>query len=190
MSGESSRIPWDAAVIPPFVAATGRLPPGRYRSSIAEVEARLVHAPAFAQSPTRAAVWSDFLAAVDLLRAKRMRIPAAFLAGSFVSDTVAPSDVDATIFFDARMVLRDETVRFAAALTTHALEIGLRVDVFVVPWLPDPGTSVGDPEYLLLRGHWDDFWQRYVPKSERRPPQRAHVLPVRGYLEVIIDDYT
>jgi len=67
--------------------------------------------------------------------------------------------------------------------------LGLQVDAFLIQWHPTGTQLGGDPSYVGQRGTWDDFWQRKVAKPDRNPPQRAHAMPVRGYLEVIIDGY-
>jgi hypothetical protein len=68
---------------------------------------------------------------------------------------------------------------------------GLQVDAFLIPWHPN-GTDLGGGDrraYATERTRWDDFWQRKVAKPDRNPPQRSHSMPVRGYLEVVIDGY-
>lgn len=67
--------------------------------------------------------------------------------------------------------------------------LGLQVDAFLIPWHPDGTELGGSPRYATERTRWDDFWQRKVAKADRNPPQRWHAMPVRGYVEVIIDGY-
>ncbi len=177
-----------AVVIPPL-DEHGRLPPGRYRVAQADVEERFIHASEFAASTTRLKVWSDFLTLVGLIRRQRVRTPAAFLGGGFTSDSLDPSDVDASILIDASRVTSAKTwAELDKIMTNYKLQ-GLHLDAFLIRWFPEGDQSLVPAYYLCERGKWDDWWQRYVAKPDRIPPQRHHAMPVRGYLEVILDGY-
>jgi hypothetical protein len=176
-------------MIPAF-DSRGLLPPGRYRSTVDEVEATLIDAAAFAASVTRRQVWDDFVAVVDLLHNKRVRVPAAFLGGGFTTSALDPSDIDVTLLFDATRISSPATFAEINKITSNAKATGLKVDAFTIPWWPDHRTGQSQMTYRHDRGKWDDWWQRHVPKADRHPPQRHHAMPVRGYLEVILDGYT
>lgn len=87
-----------------------------------------------------------------------------------------------------------ETLSDLADIVNDPKADGLNVDVFLVLWHPD-GTEMGgggregQMRYAASRGKWDDFWQRKVDKADRATPQRSHSMPVRGYVEVVIDGY-
>ena len=168
----------------------GLLPPGRYRATTEEVETTFISAPAYGASTTRRVVWDDFLHLVELLRAKHVRLPAAFLGGSFTSSDVDPSDVDVTLLYDSSKIQSQALYAEILRITDDPKgNLGLQVDAFTIPWWPEGDDRMMRSAYLCDRGRWDDFWQRHVPKSERFPPQRAHAMPVRGYLEVLLDGY-
>jgi hypothetical protein len=175
-------------VIPAF-EATGFLPRGRFCATAQEVENALVKSADFSASATRDAVWSDFLLVVDSIRRKRARLPAAFLGGSFVTNAMDPDDVDAAILIDTSRITSPGTLTAVRQIVSDPKAQGLRVDAFLIQWHPNGTEDGGDPTYLYSRGKWDDFWQRHVPKADRQPPQRQHAMPVRGYLEVILDGY-
>jgi hypothetical protein len=176
-------------VIPDFTGE-GDLPRGRFCASMEEVEERFVDDDEFEASTTRAQVWSDFTDLIDLIRKKKVRVPAAFLGGSFVTNEPNPSDVDAALFIDTSKISNPATLAAVKKIVADPKTTpGLQVDAFLIQWHPDGTEGGGDPHYLPQRGRWDDFWQRKVLKADRNPPQRTHSMPVRGYLEVIIDGY-
>jgi hypothetical protein len=176
-------------MVPEF-NAEGLLPCGRFVATAGEVEAALVKADLLAASSTRSQVWADFLAVVDLIRDRRVKVPAAFVSGSFVTNRLDPEDVDASVIIDVSRVTNPKTIASVQSIVANTRTLGLNVDAFLIHWFPD-GTEHGRaPAYWEQRGHWDDFWQRYVPnKQDRDFPQRAHAMPKRGYLEVILDGY-
>ena len=177
------------APIPPLTSS-GDLPRGRFCASVAEFEKRFVADGAYEGSTTREQVWTDFNDLVDLIRLLKVRIPAVFVGGGFVTSSLNPTDIDAAIFVDTSKIARPETFgRIADYVSDPKMDRGLRVDAFVIPWHPDGTQHGGHREYLPARGSWDDFWQRKVAKDDRHPPQRWHAMPVRGYVEVIIDGY-
>lgn len=174
----------------PALNSAGDLPRGRYCVSMDDVEARFVAGAEYEGSNTREEVWTDFNVLLDLIRQLRVRVPAAFLGGGFVTSALDPSDVDAAIIVDTSRITSQSTfAEISKIIDNPKGRLNLRVDAFLIRWHPD-GTEVGgDPMYLAQRGKWDDFWQRKVAKADRNPPQRSHAMPVRGYLEVLIDGY-
>jgi hypothetical protein len=176
----------------PLLTDSGDLPRGRFCVSLEDVEKRFVSAAEYEGSTTREQVWSDFNDVIDLIRRKRAAIPAAFLGGSFVSSELNPSDVDAALFIDFSRIRNGQTYADVEQIVNNPkTNLGLQVDAFIIPWHPD-GTELGGGDwqaYVRERSRWDDFWQRKVAKPDRQPPQRHHSMPLRGYLEVIIDDY-
>jgi hypothetical protein len=166
------------------------LPPGRFSCTTDEVEAHFVHDAAFASSKTRRTLFDDFLSVADLIRRKRVRVPAAFLGGGFTSSSVDPSDVDACYVIDVSRIVREQTFQEVYRIVVEAPKNGIRVDGFLIPWDAQGEQRPISTEYLLSRGRWDDWWQRFVPKPQRVPPQRHHSFPVRGYLEVLLDGYS
>jgi hypothetical protein len=176
------------AMIPPFTKE-GLLPRGRFVATIDEVEESFVKADHFRGSATRQQVWDDFLALVELLRRKRARMPAAFLGGSFTSDVLDPSDVDTSVLIDQTRISSPKTWDDLAKIARGAKPAGLKLDAFLINWRPEGDQSPESLAYHRSRGMWDDWWQRHVPKPDRLPPLRHHAMPLRGYLEVIVDGY-
>lgn len=181
---------WLLSVIPELTS-DGDLPRGRFCVSMGEVEKRFVADEKFKASKTRAQVWSDFNDLLDLIRRKKVRVPAAFLGGSFVTNKADPSDVDAALIIDMSRISNPATIAALKKIVQDPKKSpGLKVDALVIQWHPDGTENGGNPSYFAQRGKWDDFWQRKVAKANRVPSQRSHAMPVRGYLEVIIDGYS
>lgn len=176
-------------MIPEF-AESGELPRGRFCTDPDEVEQVLVKADQFTGSGTRSQVWSDFLDVVALVKRKRVRVPAAFISGSFVSTKLDPSDVDTSIIVDVSRVTNPATYQAVLQIARQTKHNQLRVDAFLIPWSPDGSQAGAHPDYPAHRGIWDGFWQRSVPKSDRSPMMRSHAMPKRGYLEVLLDGYS
>lgn len=175
-------------VIPAF-DATGRLPRGRWVTDVNEVHQAFVDAPQFAGSSTRSEVWRKFQTALTAVRKRRTPIPAAFMSGSFISNVLDPGDIDAAVIVDV-----SEANPITLGVLTRLFDgfrdpFKLDLDLFMIQWSPDGSQDGQSPPYHWQRGKWDDFWQRYVPKPERPKQVRAHAMPVRGYLEVVIDGY-
>lgn len=168
----------------PSLTSEGLLPCGRFQCSSDEVEA------VFLGNERRAKVWDDFLAVADLLRRRRVRLPSAFVSGSFVTSVDDPGDVDAAFLYDASAVTRPEThAELARIAGSTKDELALEVDALLIGWHPQGYDLAQQRRYRQDRGYWDDFWQRHVLKADRDPEQRHHAFPVRGYLEVILDGY-
>jgi hypothetical protein len=175
----------------PKLTSEGDLPRGRFCATMDTVQARFVADEAYEGSTTRGQVWSDFNDLLELIRRKKVRVPAAFLGGSFVTSKLDPSDVDAALIIDASRISDPNTFADLKAIVDDPKASGLQVDAFLIQWYPD-GSELGGGNqvaYAKQRSKWDDFWQRKVAKADRRPPQRHHAMPVRGYVEVVIDGY-
>lgn len=62
---------------------------------------------------------------------------------------------------------------------------GLDIDAYLLPVERQHDVkSVGRPTYLHFRGYWDELWGR----RKSAEPRKA-MLPRRGYLEVILDEW-
>lgn len=178
-------------MIPPLLSASpdARLPHGRHVCSIEEVQREFVQAPRFALSTRREAVWNDFLMLIQLLKRRKVDVPAAFIGGTFVTGKIDPDDVDGSLIIDATSIRDSDTLGIIDRIVSNAKSKGLQVDGFIILWDAQPDESQVSRTYLESRGKWDDWWQRDVEKHERSIPVREHSIPKRGYLEVIIDGY-
>ena len=189
-------------MIPELDAATGHLLPGRYLASIEEVEARFVVHRDFASSASRGAIWQGFeryLAVwialerdfgVQLLRS-------VWLAGSFISSKLDPSDIDVTPVVD-RLAIDGLSGRPGSRrlrdLIGHRRRVAetFRVEPFPLRWCRIASTlypdrlDAGERDYLVARGALDDWWQRIKPSGGDGPPTAADADARRGYLEVIL----
>lgn len=177
--------------IPPLTDH-GDLPRGRFCASLDDVEKRFVTDAAYDGSNTREQIWSDFNDLVELIKRIRVRVPAAFIGGSFVTDKLDPSDVDVAFLVDTSRITNPNTYgQLQQRVADPKANNGLQVDSFLIPWHPD-GSELGGnhPSYAIERSRWDDFWQRKVALADRIPHERSHAMPVRGYVEVIIDGYS
>jgi hypothetical protein len=193
-------------LIPDLDASTGHLPLGRYHATLDEVHARFVDHPDFTGSPTRQAVWDGFIAYVSAwhlledklaehLHGKRF-LMAIWLAGSFISGKFDPGNLDLTLLVDGELVASCRGKPGIAGIKRLSHRDGM-LDVFrVSPCIvqhryfrsPFRQQLVGNPEvedYVMLRGAFDDWWQRArpadVPKGEPTPET---AVARRGYLEV------
>lgn len=185
-------------MIPPLDPLTGLLPAGRYLASADEVRSTFVSAHAFSASESRPNLWEQWMTHVRLLEALIGREPRVWMAGSFVSSKLDPSDVDVFYGFDAEAfdALDSEDLVYVEQLCTRESCIkhfNLRIDAYFTR-LPDH-LPVDDlrPQRMGGRnlqafqslGLYDEIWQR-----ARRilPTGSAGVatqdLTRRGYLEV------
>jgi hypothetical protein len=193
-------------LIPDFDASTGHLPLGRYHAALEEVHARFVAHPAFTGSPTRQAVWDGFIAYMsawrvlednlaEYLGGKRL-LMTTWLAGSFVSGKFDPGNLDLTLLVDGELAASCRGKPGIAGIKklSHrdAMLAMFRVSPCIVQHRyfrsPFRQQIVGNPEikdYVMMRGAFDDWWQRArpdgVPKGE---PTRGTADARRGYLEV------
>lgn len=178
----------------PDLTDAGLLPVGRFQCTMDEVQRRFVSDEEFGTSTTRADIWAKFQVLVARAKNEKAKIPSAFVSGTFVTSKIDPSDIDASLLVDSSRVTNDQT----RGRIQTAIEVAgdqFKLDVFPIWWSPEPvdGGSLALTNeanvYLRDRGLWDDLWQRNVAKAERRPFQRHHAFPQRGYLEVMIDGY-
>lgn len=183
-------------MIPPLTDA-GALPRGRYPATTAEVESAFVSDRKWAASTTRQDVWEDWRQITAQAR-KVVPVAAAWLGGSFLTDKVDPDDLDVVYIIDSRQAAAVTSTLHRGFLSMLAQGDALRklrgkrLDTFIVGWVPDPDgarLTPGFDGYAAGRGYWDDLWQRRLsgPKTAPRVPSDA--LPMRGYLEVTLDDF-
>ncbi|MFJ3185906.1 MULTISPECIES: DUF6932 family protein [Streptomyces] len=174
--------------LPPFDPGTLCPPPGRYPLTWDEVESRLVRAPEFVQSGTRSDLWDELqfhhAQSVCLFGWVR-RI---WLAGSFVSGKLDPSDVDLAYLIDAdafgAITEADDLANLANLGDREwCVKHEMRIDAYFLP-LPatvafeDLGITgameAGDAEVFQSLGLYDEIWQRTRGSRGER----------RGYVEV------
>lgn len=170
----------------PALTKNGYLPHGRHSTTIEEVESQFVPP----DNPVRQSMWSDWIALTDLIRETVGELPAVWIGGSFVTSKDEPGDIDVVY------VLKRETVLVLEPLQLSVLEIifeekGHNLTGAVSPFffyleeMIDHTAALrnGDASNsLAARGYWDQLWSR--TRDSSKP-----AYPVRGYLEVIIDDY-
>ena len=180
----------------------GHLPPGRFRCSLSELEARFVTHSDFSVSSTRTALFDGFvryLAMWQLLEEQSKIEPTSLLryvwvAGSFASSRVDPTDVDISPVVDGDVA---DTVRKRGIkkLIGHRESIKSKygVEVFPITWVPvvsalsSVGRSAQEAAYISDRGKLDDFWQRRREnEAVKAPPTVEECMTRRGYLEVVV----
>lgn len=140
----------------------------------------------------RVDIWSEWQQITNALRRVVGGVAAAWVSGSFISDKPNPADIDCLYVVDtARLAVAVQDPRNAGLMDVIARSgvkatFGLRVDSYVLEWMPFPGASppVGTEVYLRTRGYWDDLRGR-----TRDSDDRLASIPRRGYLEVILDGY-
>ena len=185
----------------PALDANGVLPPGRHRVSEAEVKATFMDTPALAGSTRRPILWADWLKGIALLRGS-VKVHAAWIGGSFVTSALDPSDIDVVFVVSGEDFLRrpvperklvESFERFVKGpLGNNVRAHGLQLDSYLLYWVPRLSPDLhtdGDRKYVQDRGYWDDFWSRHRSTPKPGPFQRHDVLPTRGYLEVMFDDF-
>jgi hypothetical protein len=152
----------------------------------------------FSDSLNRSLLWEQWTTHVLLLEALMGREPRTWMAGSFVSSKIDPSDVDVFYGFDAGAfdALEGDDLVYLEQLCTRELCIkhfDLKVDAYFTR-LPDR-LPIDDlrPQRLSARnlqafqslGLYDEIWQR--PRhgvSDGSADAAAQDLVRRGYLEV------
>jgi hypothetical protein len=195
-----------APLIPDLAASTGHLPLGRYHATLSEVHSRFVVHSDFEGSPTREAIWQGFIAYMaawgcledtmaPYLGGERL-ILTTWLAGSFVSSKFDPDNLDLTLLIDGERAascqgkpginqLKKLTYRDGMLEVFKVSPCLIRYHYFRSPFLQH---IVGRPEvqeYVVLRGAFDDFWQRARPEGlPKGEPTPATAAARRGYLEV------
>lgn len=172
--------------------ATGVPPIGRHRATKDEIEAAFVTAPEFATSTTRKELWDEFESGLGLLSGAVL-VHAVWLGGSFFSNKIDPSDIDAVFVVNNTDLTHrtdaDRQVVNAFQERSH----GLRLDSFILRWRPIAEWNYDAPghrQYTNWRGYWDDFWCRIRTGMKSDPPVREDSIPRRGYLELMVNDYS
>jgi hypothetical protein len=194
------------ALIPELDDSTGHLPPGRFRVTLTEIHARFVAHDEFKTSPTRQAIWEGFVAYMTAWHRVEDRLTAetggkplvmcVWLGGSFVSRRWDPDNLDLTVLVDGELVdscrgkpgiggVRKLSHRDGMLATFKVSPCIVRYRYFRSPFRPQ---LVGNPDiedYVMLRGAFDDWWQRVRPDGEPKgEPTRETASVRRGYLEV------
>jgi hypothetical protein len=193
-------------LVPELDALTGHLPLGRHRATYAEVYARFVEHDDFKGSPTRCDVWAGFSAYMTAWRAleelladhldgKRLAT-VVWLGGSFISLKHDPKNVDVTVFIDGDLADSCRGIPGVAGLKKLAHRDGMLSQYMVSPCIvrqryfrsPFRAQLIGNPgieDYVMMRGAWDDWWQRVRPAGEPKgEPTKESATAFRGYLEV------
>lgn len=185
-------------MIPPLDLSTGLLPVGRYPARAEEVRDHFVAAEIFSESRCRAELWEHWTTHVQLLEALMGREPRTWMAGSFVSAKLDPSDIDVFYGFDpgAYDELENEDLAYLDQLCTRESCIksfGMKIDAYFTR-LPDH-LPVDDLRPNQMGAHnlrafqslglYDEIWQR----GRRAPVEGSTNSTVqdpirRGYLEV------
>ncbi|TDH44102.1 hypothetical protein E2F47_27815 [Mycobacterium eburneum] len=179
----------------PELGPDGMLPPGRYRVTREQLRARFVDG----RGPTRAELWRDWEAATNLL-ARHVHVNAAWVHGPFLSQDTDPPAVHC-VYWAEDLELDKAHLDVAAAKLLRAFSrpgyvrrrLGMKVDTQIAAWhcQPDPrNTDDYYAQYCTRRGEVDDLLQRLALGSAGAALARADAWPRRGYVEVIIDDYT
>jgi hypothetical protein len=167
---------------------------------VEEVHARFVGI--YPPANPRHGLWGDWQTVTQLLQGTVGTVCAAWIGGSFLSDKEEPDDIDSLyVIPEARLSevgVDDPRAKTLQLITGHGPDgirdrFGLRVDAYVLPWPLNPASGPRTPAdfaYCQGRGYWDDFWQRRRTGGKTQEPRPEDGLPRRGYVEVIVDDYT
>ncbi|WP_409059678.1 DUF6932 family protein [Streptomyces sp. SYP-A7185] len=176
--------------LPPFASDTQCPPPGRYPMTWEEVEYSLVRAAAWKASSTRPGLWVELQSHRALVECLFGSVTRIWLAGSFVSGKLDPSDIDLAYLIDAdayRGVTEPDEIADLANLSDRewCVKHGMRIDAYLLS-LPatvdfrDLGTvgamAAGDSEVFQMLGLYDEIWQRCRAGHRQR----------RGYVEVAL----
>ncbi|MFE7462678.1 DUF6932 family protein [Streptomyces sp. NPDC057499] len=177
--------------LPPFDPETQCPPPGRFPVTLAEVEEALVRADAFKGSTTRPELWEQFATHRQMVECLVGSVGRLWIAGSFVSGKLDPSDVDVTYLLEAsayQAVAQDpDDVAYLYNLADRewCAKQGMRVDAYILS-LPatEEFAALGltgamateDAEVFQQLGLYDEIWQRCRMGNGRR----------RGYVEVTL----
>lgn len=195
------RTPGILHAIPPLDSISGHLPPGRYRTTLSHVRHRFVDHPDFAHSTTRREIWDGLLSYLQAWRESekvfnQQLLHTLWIAGSFISDVVDPSDIDVSPVYDEVVIgslAGKQGIGNVKNLVGHRQKLvdKYKVEPFPIPWRSLESTlnvkSLLEDEqnYLAKRGGLDDWWQRVRPLGPRRASEAPTVVAVRGYLEVM-----
>lgn len=184
-------------VIPTADPSTGYLPLGRYACDLAELEAAFVTDARWASSTSRSSIWAEFMSATDQLRSI-VPVCSVWISGSFLTAKIDPDDIDVLYWCEDRHVAGvtnsvDRLMLQKFAMNELRADLGLRIDSRVGEWhaRPEPAflNTPSDRAHILIRGFWDDFWQRVRSGSKGAAPVRLDALPMRGYVEVTLDGH-
>jgi hypothetical protein len=189
-------------VLPLLDPATGHIPPGRYATTLTEIQAEYVDAPRFQSSSTRSDIWAGFLAYLSAWRAAqdeagRDVLLSLWIGGSFISSELHPSDIDVTpVVSKAVLDALHGAPGIGGLRSLFEHRAGVRqkflVEPFVLLWAPMESTlfteSLDDETRAALAKHggYDSFWQRVRPPGPKRAPARQTRFAERGYLEVVV----
>jgi hypothetical protein len=186
--------------IPPLDPETGHLPPGRYRTTLNHIRHRFVDHPDFTNSTTRPAIWDGFINYLVAWRDSQEQfdhqiLHTLWIAGSFISDKLNPSDIDVSPVYDEGVIsdlAGSQGIRKVKRLVGHRKKLveQYKVEPFPIPWRSLESTLLPmnlpehEQNYLARRGGLDDWWQRIRPDGSEGPSLAPSVSSARGYLEV------
>ncbi|MFD8785979.1 DUF6932 family protein [Kitasatospora sp. NPDC059599] len=173
-------------MIPPLNSDHGYLPVGRYGATQSEIQSRFVDHEDFRGNVLRRDLWNEWQNHLILMEAALGTMPRVWLAGSFVSATVEPADVD--VFYGVPPTCWDRlssddledlnNLWTAGWCRSHSM----RVDAYGTRLVSEvhfddltPG-RMGDDNLRAIQslGLYDEIWHRTRLGSSVR----------RGYLEV------
>lgn len=191
--------------LPSHDVSTGTLPPGRYRATLQEIEQAYVLDPAFAKSQTRRRNWEGFAeyrsawaVAEETLGLPASLVQGYWIAGSFISDTLDPDDIDVTVLLDGdlldscanrkgmgqvkKLYANRAKIKAVTNVEPFILKVRWEESTLIPKRLPRE-TQLS----LATRGGLDNFWQRVRPPGPKDAPvARQTALAERGYLEVAV----
>lgn len=177
-------------MLPNLDPLSGCLPHGRFQATADEVAAQ------YATNEHRIALWSQWLAATEVLRGAVL-VSSAWLGGSYFSTKDEPGDIDCVYVVDVERIelLEDSGRALLQFFANNQLRnvFGYQIDSFLLAWQSNPTTAPRGPQdyqYLQARGYWDDLWSKMRTGNKNSQPTRLDSLPRRGYLEVMLDGYS
>jgi hypothetical protein len=184
----------------PQLGDEGHLPPGRYRTSLQEVEDRFVNHEEFAHSASRRNLWHGFQVYLTAWASAEEAMGVSVLigvwiGGSFPSSKLDPEDIDIAAVFDRRALdalegqvgvgaFRRLVSNRSKCLDKYGVEPHpVRWVRVATPWDSD-AQSPASRDYFHDRGTLDDWMQRARPAGDKVAPRPEDADPARGYLEV------
>lgn len=172
----------------PALTSDGVLPLGRWHATLDDVRDAFVTG----QGSRREEIWAHFAVANETLR-RLVHVCSVWLSGSFVTTKAEPEDMDCVYFVDARS--RPSTAAEARLFDQFVggaklKQLGLAIDSYVVAWIYHSGVDlpVEAQEPLMMRGYWDDLWQRQR-SGAKDVVHSDDGLPARGFVEVTLDGF-
>jgi hypothetical protein len=189
-------------VIPPHDTVTRALPPGRYQTTLVEIQDRFVTHDDFAESTSRVRNWaglSRYVRAWSVAEAavNEKLLLGFWIAGSFVTLKPDPSDIDVTPIYDLERLkglIGKPGIGHVKKLLGDRRSIvrEFHVEAFPLAWT-STGSSLfpeklpaEEQQYLLSAGGLADWWQRFTRASEDGGPVHAKSYAEKGFLEVIM----